>query len=91
MIGLKEKKPSTDSKIDVQTLLNQYQEIYEMYINDQNIYALLTSKNKKRKIELIKRADALFHIACVSLKAGNIRKSLKFFSGFRCICDEIWS
>ncbi|MBE6843031.1 MAG: hypothetical protein E7510_09425 [Ruminococcus sp.] len=91
MIELKEKKINEDSEVDVRVLLKRYREFYEIYINDENIYAILTSKNKKKKMELINRADVLFHIACVSLNAGYIRRSLKFFLAFQNICQELQS
>lgn len=90
MLGLKVKVVDKVSEIDVQVLLGRYQEYYEKYINDKNIYALLTTNNKKRKVKLINRADAVYHIACVSLNAGYIRRSLKYFSVFQDICQELW-
>lgn len=90
MLGLKEKVVDKVSEIDVQVLLRRYKEYYEKYINDQNVYAVFTTKNKKRKLELINRADAVFHIACISLNAGYIRRSLKYFSVFQDICQKLW-
>lgn len=90
MIGLKDKQTSVNSETEIVSLLKQYQSIYESYINDTNIYEILTAKNKKRKMDLLSRADVLYHIACVSLKAGYVRRSIKFFSAFQVICQNLW-
>ncbi len=89
MNGLKEKEKVYESNtVEIQKLLEYYEQFYNAQINSERVYPLLlsTSKRHKEKLTILNKADATYHIACVSLKAGHIRRSLEYFATFKCLC-----
>lgn len=86
MNGLLEKAVDNSVQINSEKILIYYEQVYNNLINSDTIYPIIISEHKKEKLWLLNKADALYHIACISLKSGYIRRSLKYFVAFRELC-----